>query len=131
MKPYRTAIFAGIICTIMGVLIGGYIFTRIGFTYEYSGRTALLLSLRELIKANQNENAMHIIDNQVDANIEVFKSLKNQNVLGFYFFDPRTLSQTSKNIRAVSYNIKMEYETNGGKLTPESINYLNGIKSPF
>ena len=131
MKKHRPAIISGIICLTIGILIGGFIFTKIGMTYEYSGRAALLLSLRELVKTNQNEQAINLIENQIDANLQLFNSLKKSSFYGFYYFNPATISQASKNIKSVSFDIKSSYDTNSGKLSPESIDYLQSIKSRF
>ena len=127
----KKIITTGILSLIVGFAIGSFITTRICFMYEFSGRSALLLALRETITANMQDKAISVIDNQIDANLQLFDDMKNPFSYGLFFLKPSNIILAYQNKKRDSWHVKEFCKNKGIKLSPKATDYLNGVKSSF
>jgi hypothetical protein len=127
----KKIIAIGILSLIVGFAIGSFITTRICFMYEFSGRSELLMGLRETITGNMQDKAISVIDNQIDANLQLFDDMKNPFSYGMFFLKPSNVVFTYNNNKSNSWDVKEYYKNKGIKLSPKATDYLNGVKSRF
>jgi hypothetical protein len=127
----KKIIATGILSLIVGFAIGSFITTRICFMYEFSGRSELLMGLRETITGNMQDKAISVIDHQIDSHMQLFDEMKNPFAYGVFFLTPSNIILAYQNKKRDSWYVKEFYKNKGIKLSPKATEYLNGVKSSF